>query len=343
MADTDDRARHWDAAYQALGIAGVSWFQPEPTLSLELIERLGITPDTAVIDIGGGASSLVDHLLNRGFTDVSVLDISKAALEEGRRRVGTSSAVTWLHEDLLSWGPSRRFGLWHDRAVFHFLTDEADRNRYVELLASRIEAGGALIMATFAKDGPEYCSGFRVARYSSDDLVNLLGSGFHAVEVRRELHTTPGGVVQPFTCVAARAAPEKSAQRDSACHTPACTPSVEKMRTLLILNDASGTERSYNGLPLAGALAKRADEQVRVFLLGDAVTCAMANQRVPDGYYHLDRMIESAARAGAEIGCCGSCLDARGIGDDHLTKGTRRSTLEELADWSGWADKVVTF
>jgi uncharacterized protein involved in oxidation of intracellular sulfur len=116
------------------------------------------------------------------------------------------------------------------------------------------------------------------------------------------------------------------------------------VRTLLILNDpAYGTERSYNGLRLAGALARRDDSQVRVFLIGDAVTCAMAGQRVPEGYYHLDRMIGSAARHGAEVGCCGSCMDARGIDDDLLSKGARRSSLEELAEWAVWADKVVSF
>jgi uncharacterized protein involved in oxidation of intracellular sulfur len=116
------------------------------------------------------------------------------------------------------------------------------------------------------------------------------------------------------------------------------------VKTLLILNDpAYGTERSYNGLRLAGALAKRDHSDVRVFLIGDAVTCAMADQKVPDGYYHLDRMIASAARHGAELGCCGTCMDARGIGDHHLTKGVRRSTLDELADWTASADKVITF
>jgi uncharacterized protein involved in oxidation of intracellular sulfur len=116
------------------------------------------------------------------------------------------------------------------------------------------------------------------------------------------------------------------------------------MNVLLILNDpAYGTERCYNGLRLAGALAKRDGVETRVFLIGDAVSCAMADQKVPDGYYHLDRMILSAARHGAEVGCCGTCMDARGIDDDHLTKGTRRSTLDELTDWTIWADKVVTF
>lgn len=116
------------------------------------------------------------------------------------------------------------------------------------------------------------------------------------------------------------------------------------MKTLLILNDpAYGTERSYNGLRLAASLAKRDDSEVRVSLIGDAVSCAMANQKVPDGYYHLDRMILSAARHGAEVGCCGICMDARGITDDHLAEGARRSTLDELTDWTLWADKTVTF
>lgn len=115
------------------------------------------------------------------------------------------------------------------------------------------------------------------------------------------------------------------------------------MNTLLILNDpAYGTERSYNGLRLAGALAKRGDSQVRVFLIGDAVTCAMADQKVPDGYYHLDQMITSVARHGGDVGCCGTCMDARGMVDDHLTKGAHRSTLDDLAEWTVWADKVVT-
>ncbi|MGP8163719.1 MAG: class I SAM-dependent methyltransferase [Acidimicrobiales bacterium] len=184
----------------------MSWFQSEPELSLELIDLLGISPSTAVVDVGGGASSLVDRLVKRGFTDISVLDISAAALEAGHRRVGESPPVQWLHEDLLVWQPGRRFGLWHDRAVFHFLTDEVDRERYLAALASGLEPGGALVMATFAEDGPEFCSGLPVLRYSSEELVDVLGRGFRAVATRRELHTTPSGVVQPFTWLAARSA-----------------------------------------------------------------------------------------------------------------------------------------
>ena len=116
------------------------------------------------------------------------------------------------------------------------------------------------------------------------------------------------------------------------------------MKTLLVLNDpAYGTERSYNGLRLAGSLARRDDVEVHVFLMGDAVTCAMADQKLPNGYYHLDRMIESAARYGADVGCCTTCLDARGMTEEMLTKGARKSSLEELADWTEWADKVISF
>jgi uncharacterized protein involved in oxidation of intracellular sulfur len=115
-------------------------------------------------------------------------------------------------------------------------------------------------------------------------------------------------------------------------------------KVLLILNDPPyGTERVFNGLRLAGALAKRDGVEVRVFLMGDAVAAAMANQQLPDGYYHLDRMIGACANYGADIGCCGTCMDARGITEDMLTKGTRRSTLDELADWTLWAEKVVSF
>jgi uncharacterized protein involved in oxidation of intracellular sulfur len=116
------------------------------------------------------------------------------------------------------------------------------------------------------------------------------------------------------------------------------------MQVLIILNDPPyGTERSYNGLRLAGALAKRENGAVRVFLLGDSVGCAIADQKIPDGYYHLDRMIESIARHGGEIGCCGTCLDARGVPESMLTKGARRASLDELADWTTSADKVITF
>jgi hypothetical protein len=167
-----------------------------------MIRALGIDHTTPIIDVGGGASSLVDHLVADGFSDVSVLDLSETALTEGRRRLGTANAVTWLHEDVLTWRPARRFGLWHDRAVFHFLSDEGDRARYLTTIAEALEKGSGIVIATFADDGPEQCSGLPVSRYSVEALVRVLGGRFTLVDSRRELHTTPGGAVQPFAWVA---------------------------------------------------------------------------------------------------------------------------------------------
>jgi 2-polyprenyl-3-methyl-5-hydroxy-6-metoxy-1,4-benzoquinol methylase len=199
------RADHWDAAYETRGPTEVSWFQTEPVVSLELIETLEVPREAAVIDIGGGASLLVDHLVEQGFNDLSVLDISETALGVARQRLGASAPVSWLHQDLLSWRPSRRFDLWHDRAVFHFLVRKEDRDAYLDTLRAGIAPGGAVIVATFAEDGPEYCSGLAVDRYSAIDLGSVLGDGFAVIETRREVHITPAGATQPFTWVAARA------------------------------------------------------------------------------------------------------------------------------------------
>jgi hypothetical protein len=169
-----------------------------------MIRSLGVAPGVPVVDVGGGASPLVDRLLALGYADVSVLDLSEVAMEEARRRVGTAGPVSWLREDVLEWHPERRYGLWHDRAAFHFLVDEADRARYLEVLFGAVEEGGAVVIATFANDGPEYCSGLPVARYSEDDLVRVLGDRFVPAEGRRETHRTPAGTVQPFTWVAGR-------------------------------------------------------------------------------------------------------------------------------------------
>jgi len=171
-------------------------------MSLELIALLGTGRTAAVLDVGGGASPLVDRLVKAGFGDVTVLDVSTVALEEGRRRLGAVAGVTWLHQDVLTWRPSRRFALWHDRAVFHFLTDEVARARYLRTMAAALDSDAGVVMATFAADGPEYCSGLPVVRYSAEELGELLGERFQLVAARREVHRTPGGVGQPFTWVA---------------------------------------------------------------------------------------------------------------------------------------------
>jgi hypothetical protein len=197
------RRQHWDRRYAAAGATGVSWYQPEPALSLALIDTLRVPKPAPIIDVGGGASLLVDELLSRGYLDLSVLDVSSTALEIARSRLGGAAPVQWLREDILTWHPARRYPLWHDRAVFHFLTDAADQTRYLNVMRQALDLSGALVMATFAADGPESCSGLPVARYEAPDLERLL-DGFTLVASRREEHITPGGAVQPFTWIAAR-------------------------------------------------------------------------------------------------------------------------------------------
>ena len=172
-------------------------------MSLVFIDRLGVPKTAPIVDVGGGASLLVDELLARGYTDVSVLDVSSTALELARHRLGDAAPVRWLREDILSWQPERRYGLWHDRAVFHFLTDTTERARYLDVMRQAIGDDGALIMATFAADGPDHCSGLPVSRYDATDLQRLL-DGFKVAELSREEHVTPGGAVQPFTWIAAK-------------------------------------------------------------------------------------------------------------------------------------------
>jgi SAM-dependent methyltransferase len=202
VSHVNERSQHWDRRYAGAGPTGVSWYQPEPAMSLALIDRLGVPKEAPVIDVGGGASLLVDRLLARGYTDVTVLDVSSTALEIARQRVRGAAPVCWLREDILTWQPSRRYALWHDRAVFHFLTRAADQVTYLTKVRQALRDSGAFIIATFASDGPELCSDLPVARYDPTDLERFL-DGFAVVESRREEHTTPGGVLQPFTWVAA--------------------------------------------------------------------------------------------------------------------------------------------
>jgi trans-aconitate methyltransferase len=174
-------------------------------VSLELIDQLGIDPTTAVIDIGGGSAPLVDELLARGFADVTVLDVSAAALDVARRRLGDAPAVTWVHTDLLTWTPTRRWALWHDRAVFHFLTEPADRHDYLRRLADALTSDGAFIVATFAPHGPDQCSGLPVSRYDAESLGDTITAAIPRatiVATRDEDHTTPAGATQPFTWIA---------------------------------------------------------------------------------------------------------------------------------------------
>ncbi|KAA0875163.1 class I SAM-dependent methyltransferase [Nitrincola tapanii] len=195
-----DRRAHWENVYELKDAREVSWYQAEPVTSLELIARCGLDFSDPVIDVGAGASILVDHLLTQGYTSLSVLDISAAALAASRTRLGASAeAVNWIVSDVTAFSPEARFLLWHDRAVFHFLTEAIDRQRYVEVLKTALSVGGHLIIASFAVGGPEKCSGLPVVQYDAEKLKAELGEGFKLVEERSEEHLTPAQKVQKFT------------------------------------------------------------------------------------------------------------------------------------------------
>ena len=193
------RQAHWQGVYTAKGEQEVSWFQARPELSLALIAAAGEPPRTSIVDVGGGASRLPDALLDAGCQDVTVLDISEAARATSRSRLGASAnKVNWIAADVTTWEPSRRFDVWHDRAVLHFLTDAADRAAYVQRLYKALRSEGTAIIGTFALDGPEKCSGLPVVRYDATKLAETLGGSFTLVESRRHQHPTPWGTTQRF-------------------------------------------------------------------------------------------------------------------------------------------------
>ncbi len=197
---TDETRRsHWDAAYRAKGEVGVSWFEDTPAVSLDLIRKYAPDPSSSLIDIGGGASRLVDALLDEGMKAITVLDLSPAALDAAKARLGARAGqVQWLALDVTQWEPDRTYDIWHDRAAFHFLTDAGDRGAYVERLIAAVKPGGYAIIATFAPDGPERCSGLPVVRYDAAALSGVIGSSFRLVEALRHVHTTPGNATQAF-------------------------------------------------------------------------------------------------------------------------------------------------
>lgn len=198
MTDSSRRV-HWDNIYTTKGEKEVSWYQDHATPSLELMALTGLSADAAIIDIGGGASRLVDDLLLAKFGRLTVLDLSAVALDAARQRLGESAAsVTWKVADVTTWEPSQSYDLWHDRAVFHFLTDQADQSAYVERLKQAVKPSGFVIIGTFAPDGPERCSGLQVVRYDAASLAAVLGAEFDLIDARRHEHTTPWGAVQRF-------------------------------------------------------------------------------------------------------------------------------------------------
>jgi SAM-dependent methyltransferase len=194
-----DRKQHWERVYSLKSAQEVSWYQAQPDTSLTMIRRAAAGKTAAVIDIGGGASRLVDCLLKQGCPDLTVLDISGKALEQARDRLGPlASRVAWIEADVTAFEPTRTWDVWHDRAAFHFLTDAADRERYLSVLNRALAAGGQVIIAAFAIDGPQKCSGLDVERYDAAKLAETLGPGFALEESCPEIHLTPAGGEQRF-------------------------------------------------------------------------------------------------------------------------------------------------
>ncbi len=191
---------HWEEVYREKPITEVSWFQEHSELSLQMIEATGVAPTGHVIDVGGGASRLVDDLLARHFEDITVLDISAAALRTAQVRLGPrASEVTWLEADITTVSlPQQAYDVWHDRAVFHFLTRTEDRQSYVQAVRQSVKPGGHVIVATFAADGPLQCSGLDTMQYSPEALHGEFGEKFALVESARETHQTPFGTEQKF-------------------------------------------------------------------------------------------------------------------------------------------------
>jgi len=192
---------HWDEVYTAKDETVVSWYQPHSVRSLELIELAAPTHSASVIDVGAGASTLGDDLLKRGFADIAVLDVAETALTRSKTRLGKSAhKIKWIVADITRWTPPRTWDIWHDRAVFHFLTERSQQDAYIAALTAGTRPGATVIVSTFSLDGPQKCSGLPVQRYSPDTLARRLGqTTFSLATSMDEIHTTPGGSVQRFS------------------------------------------------------------------------------------------------------------------------------------------------
>jgi 2-polyprenyl-3-methyl-5-hydroxy-6-metoxy-1,4-benzoquinol methylase len=196
-----DSRSHWDKVYQSKQPTEVSWYRPHLEISLRLIEEAASNLEAHIIDVGAGESTLVDDLLDRGYRNLCAMDLSSTALDVAKVRLGgRADKVSWLCGDVTTFAfAPRQFDVWHDRAVFHFLTDSRDRAAYVRQVAHAVKPGGHVIVATFGPEGPTKCSGLEVIRYSPDSLHREFGASFQLLQHRTELHRTPAGSVQQFT------------------------------------------------------------------------------------------------------------------------------------------------
>ena len=190
---------HWEAIYKSKSPVDVSWYQQKPIISLELIAMCSQSTIDSIIDVGGGSATLCDYLLERGYKHVTVLDLSANALEHSKQRLGDkASLIAWQVEDVTKFSAPRHYDIWHDRAVFHFLTEECDRKKYKDVLNASVKAGGHIIIAAFSMGGPTKCSGLNIVQYDETKLKNELGKNFDLLEQRTEKHITPSGNVQLF-------------------------------------------------------------------------------------------------------------------------------------------------
>ena len=198
------KKEHWDKIYSTKTLQEVSWYQPVPKISLELILSLKLSKDSPIIDVGGGDSFLVDSLLNEGYTDLTVLDISKVAIERAKIRLAkNANKINWIVSDITNFSPKRKYSVWHDRAVFHFLRKEQDINFYLKSLNSGTAADGRLVLGTFAENGPVRCCALDVIRYSFNDLEKKIGDKFFIEKMINSIHQTPFKTEQSFNFIQA--------------------------------------------------------------------------------------------------------------------------------------------
>lgn len=194
-----DRKKHWEAIYRTKELKDVSWYQPTPHTSLDFILKFGLTKNSKIIDIGGGDSFLVDHLLELGFMDLTVLDISESAIERAKNRLGNrAKTVKWIINDVLDFYPTEKYDFWHDRAAFHFLTENKDIESYVNKACSYINKNGFLMIGTFSENGPKKCSGIEIKQYSDKSLSSCFEKEFEKIDCLYVDHPTPFGTVQNF-------------------------------------------------------------------------------------------------------------------------------------------------
>lgn len=190
---------HWESVYKDKSHLEVSWHQKKPTISLTLIKKIAQNNTDCIIDVGGGASTLSDFLLEEGFNNITVLDLSSNALAHAKQRLGDKSTfIEWKVEDVTNFVSTNKYDIWHDRAVFHFLTTKDDREKYKQVLESSIKTGGCVIIAAFSIGGPKKCSGLDIVQYDAVKLKNELGNNFTLIEERHENHITPAGKEQKF-------------------------------------------------------------------------------------------------------------------------------------------------